>query len=242
MDDAIYLAASGMHAVERMMENSTFNTVNAHTPGYQRRKVVIQDFGSLLKDQAGQRSDLIGAREYISFEQGSFRPSELPFAAALDGEGFFGITDPAGRTLFTRNGDFTVNAQGELVTRAGYRVQDSNGQPVVVDPLGESVGIDKDGTVVQGGEDVAKLKLVDFSEEDRQGMTAMSETLFAAPEGAVPREAEGLAVRHGYLETPQFDAARGLVQMLVARKNYESMSRAMKALDETRERLIQAGR
>ena len=241
MDDSIYLAASGMHAVERMMENSTFNTVNAHTPGYQRRKVVIQDFGSLL-DDAGRRSDLVGAREYVSFEQGSFRPSELPFATALDGEGFFTVRGPQGQTLYTRNGDFTVTAEGGLVTRAGYPVIGENGDPVTVDPLGPGVSFDKDGTLVQNGEDVGRLRLVDFSEEDRLGMVAASETLFRALDGATPRPAEGLNVRHGYLETPQFDAARGLVQMLLARKNYESMSRAMKALDDTRERLIQAGR
>lgn len=241
MDDSIYLAASGMHAVERMMENSTFNTVNAHTPGFQRRKVVIQDFGSLL-DNAGRRSDLVGAREYVSFEQGNFRPSELPFATALDGEGFFAVKGPEGRDLYTRNGDFTLTGEGRLVTRAGYTVQGQNGDPIVVDPLGGGIGFDKDGTIIQNGEEVARLRLVDFNDEDREGMVAASDTLFLAPDGATPRPVAGLAVRHGYLETPQFDAARGLVQMLIARKNYESMSRAMEALDNTRERLIQAGR
>ncbi|MEZ6195514.1 MAG: flagellar hook basal-body protein [Planctomycetota bacterium] len=237
MDDSIFIAASGMHAVERMLENSAYNTVNVNTPGFHRQKVVLQRFGDLLAD-AGQRADLIGTREYVSFEQGRLNPTELPFASALEGEGFYAVRDPNGRDLYTRNGDFKIDADGKLITRGSLTVLDEDERDIILDPRGGTVDIDENGNVSQGGAVVGRLRVVEFATADRLRLEAISETLYQAPEGVVGEEAKATKVRQGYLETPNFDAAQGLVQMLNARRNYEAMSKALKALDDSRDHLI----
>lgn len=237
MTDAKYLAASSMSAIERMLETSTYNTVNAGTPGFQRQRVLMQSFGSFLED-AGHRAELIGAREMISFEQGDLQSSEQPFAVALEGDGFFVVKGDEGKEYLTRNGDFVPDAEGRLRSRAGFEVVGEGGA-LLIDPAGGAVSIGPEGTLVQGERELGRLKLVDVASVDRAKLSAASETMYLVPEG-VETTAATAQVRHGFLEMPRHTGVQGMVEMLIAKKNHESIHRALQALDETQNRLIDA--
>lgn len=240
MDNALFIAASGMDAVQRLVDNSSHNTVNALTPGYQKHTVILRSFGSFLDDAGGDRGPLIGVEELVKFEQGELLQSESPYSVALQGDGFFTIRDGRGQEYFTRNGDFTLNAKSQLVTRAGYPAVDAVGQPIVVNPLGGPIQFRNDGTVVQNEGDVGKLAIVEFERSDRAKLIPAAETLFEAPEGTPKNVAVNTTAHQGFLEQARDGGMKNFVTMMMNSKNYESMQKAIRVLDQLQETLIRS--
>ncbi|MFT7617174.1 MAG: flagellar basal-body rod protein FlgF [Planctomycetota bacterium] len=240
MNESLYIAASGMTAVQRMLDSATHNTVNAQTPGYQKHEMVLKNFDAFLGD-AGKRGGLIGSEERIAFSQGQLRNSDNPLALALNGDGFLVVSPPnhPGEVFFTRNGDLSVNPDGELVTRAGYNVLDDAEEPIKVDPVNGPVFYSENGDVVQGGEPLSRLQVVEFTTEERSKLTAVGETLFRSAENYRPPLTEGdTVVKHGLLEFPKDAGVKGLINMLMANKNYEAMQKAIRSLDSVNENLL----
>ncbi|MEE9391438.1 MAG: flagellar hook basal-body protein [Planctomycetota bacterium] len=237
MDDYLYSSASGLAAIHRALENSTYNTVNANTPGFQRNRVIFQNFGSFLED-SGRAQNLIAAKETVSFQQGSLRNSELPYSVALEGKGFLTVRSAEGETLYTRNGDLMTDAQGRLRTRRGDDVLDSRDDPIVIDPFAGAISIDRQGAIVQGNKEIARLKIVEFEGDSRSRLESASETLYRAPKDLEAEDATDTLVHHKYLEMPKFTGVHGTIEMLTAKKNFESMQRAIMTLDRAQEALI----
>ena len=240
MNESLYIAASGMAAVQRMLDNAAHNTVNAQTPGYQKHQMVLKNFGAHL-DAAGARADLISSDEVIAFEEGQMRPSENPMAMALRGQGFFVVRpeQASGDVLFTRNGDFTLNNEGELTTRAGYPVLSSDEETVKIDPVAGPIHVSEKGEVIQGGEVLAQLQVVDFPPEERNILAPAGETLFRSPTGFRPALTEGATTVHqGMLEFPRNAGVKGLINMLIANKNYEAMQKAIRSVDSVNENML----
>ena len=228
MIDALYVAASGMNAVERLLETSSHNTVNSQTPGYQHRRAILENFGAFL-DGAQQRADLIGARETLDFAQGDLRSNESPTALALEGPGFF-VVRSGGNDYLTRNGDFRMDLEGQLVTRAGYPLVGSDGSVVRLNPDGGAPRIEEDGAILQDGAEVGRIRVVELTDDETDQLTPAAETLYGIPKSVNPSDASQTFVRQGFLEMPPF-AMKSLVEMLVANRNYESMQRAVRTID-----------
>ncbi len=240
MNESLYIAASGMTAVQRMLDSATHNTVNAQTPGYQKHQMVLKNFGAFLKD-AGKRGDLIGSQEIIAFEQGELRNSDNPLAVALEGDGFLVVKPPGetGEVYYTRNGDLTVNGAGELTTRAGYPIMSSTEKVIKIDPTLGPVTINESGEIMQKGKSKARLQVVDFPKEYRDSLIAKGETLFRTKDTFRPSLTEGATlVRHGMLEYPRSAGVKGLINMIMANKNYEAMQKAIRSLDSVNENML----
>lgn len=239
MDDALTIAATGMSAVERMLENSAHNAVNAGTPGYQRHRVILENFGAVM-DDAGGREHLVTTSESISFEQGNFRHSDAPFSMGLEGDGFFTVEGPDQKPYYTRNGEFIADSGGHLMTHSGLAVRDASGSGIQVNPILGPVAVSKEGILTQKGVEVGRVAVVEFSAGDRARLTKAGETLFAAPEGVTAKPAEATAVHQGVLEIPRFNGAMGLVGMLMASRNYQAMQKAMRSIDQSHQATIQS--
>ncbi len=237
MNESLYITASGMAAVQRMLDTSTRNTMGASIPGYQKHQMVLKNFGAFLEDP-GARRDLVGAEEVVLFEQGDLRESGEPFSFGLMGEGFMAVKADDGQVYYTRNGDFTVDRDGRLVTRAGYGVLDEGGAEISLDPRAGPITVDRDGAIFQAGEQIAVLKIGEFSEEARARLRVVGDTLFAAPSGQSPTQATATEVHHGVLEYSRHGGIKGMVDMLVASKNYESMQRSIRSIDQLHENMI----
>jgi flagellar basal-body rod protein FlgG len=136
MDRGLYLAASGMLA-EQVRQNQIANDLaNASTPGYKADRTTQQSFGSMLlaNSQTGQ---VIGSQttavqvtgEVTDWTAEPVKDTGEPLDFAIVGDGFFALQTANG-TRYTRNGQFTANAQGQLVTAGGDRVLGRNGQPL----------------------------------------------------------------------------------------------------------------
>ncbi|MCB9834146.1 MAG: flagellar hook basal-body protein [Planctomycetes bacterium] len=237
MNESMNIAASGMAAIQRMLDTSAHNSLGSGIPGFQNHKLVLKSFGAFL-DQAGPRQDLIGSEEVVTFEQGDLRPSDEPYSFALMGKGFMAVQGDDDKVYYTRNGDFTLNPEGELVTRAGYRVLAVGDEPIIIDPLAGPIVVDPDGILFQNGEEIAQLQIGEFPDDRRDRLQPHGDTLFQAPDGYRAPAALDTSVHQGVLEYVADGGIKGVVDMLVASKNYESMQRAIRSIDQLNETMI----
>jgi flagellar hook protein FlgE len=128
-------ALSGLSAATTLVEVAADNLANAQTPGF---KSSLVQFGTLapqtlsfgtpvVAGSGGANPIQLGGGVFVSgiqrdFSQGPIVASDQPPLLALDGEGLFILQSPGGERLYTRDGQFQLNADGELVTADGYEL------------------------------------------------------------------------------------------------------------------------
>lgn len=137
------IALSGLTADSSALDVVGNNLANLNTTGYKDSNVSFYD---LLQQSVGGGSTQIGggvsaAQTERVFTQGSIQATGGNFDAAIDGNGFFVVQNPAGATLYTRAGNFQLNAQGDLITNNGQFVQGWSAQNGVVNTSGPTGNI-----------------------------------------------------------------------------------------------------
>ena len=146
---------------------------------------------------------------------------------------FFAVTTTHGER-YTRQGTFTLDGQGYLVTQHGERVQGEQGD-LQLD--GEPV-IGDDGSVTVAGNQVGKLKLVGFG--DRPALIPEGSSLFAAAPGVVasPLGEADVRLQQGAVEASNVDAVGSLMELIEVSRGFESYMKAIQRLDEIGQRSI----
>jgi flagellar basal body rod protein FlgG len=234
MSDGTILAAAAMAGLQRQLELTTRNLANARTPGYQPRIASSRTFDSALE---GSRQGLLAVEEAVSFEPGTIvKDAGNPLAVAIDGDGFFEVQTPGG-PAYTRNGDFTLDGDGRLVTRAGYAVSGEGG-PIVAAPGAGSLEIDARGSVRQGGTEIGRLRTFDF--DDKKGLVPMSDTLFHAKPEAQIRPLDEPRLQPEALEYAGDAPVSSLIEMIKIHRNYEAAQRAMQAIADIQQQRIRS--
>lgn len=249
---ALQVARTGLEAQDTRMRVIAQNLANIGTTGFKRNRA---DFETLAYDDArvaGQRSTSETAYAVglnlgtgVSVQgttridsQGTLSTTSNPLDLALDGDGFFQIETPGGQTAFTRAGNFTLSAQGQLVTAQGYALQ-----PGITVPAGaQSISIAPDGTVsalVPGNTTPAELGQVTIASfVNPAGLQAMGDNLLreTAASGAADVGVAGLngrgQIRQGMLEASNVNVVEELVGMIEAQRAYEINSKMISAVDE----------
>jgi flagellar basal-body rod protein FlgG len=232
------------------------NLANVNTTGFKRGRVAFEDLLYQNVRQVGadaaQDTQLpsgltvgTGVRVVATektYTQGNLQVTSNALDVAINGRGFFQVALPDGTNAYTRDGSFKVNAQGELVTSGGYRVQ-----PAVSIPDGaQSVSIGTDGVVsVQlagqaAPSQVGSLQVVDFI--NPAGLQARGENLLlesaasGAPQTGTPG-LNGLGSQQGALEASNVNVVEELVAMIETQRAYEMNSKAVSTADKMLETL-----
>ena len=248
MVKGLYAAYSGMINEQNRMDVITNNLANADTTGFKKEGSTCQAFDDVLaykiKDNSvsSKLAQKIGTmnlgvkigENYTDYSQGAFRVTGNATDVALSGNGFFAVefTNKAGKTdiKYTRDGSFTLNQEGYLVTKDGDYVLGTNGR-IKLDPFKE-VSIDTMGNISQNGTRVASLRLVDF--EDYNYLEHYGENYYQPVEGYKTKAAE-LTVRSGYLETANVQVVSEMVEMISSSRQYESNQKLITTIDSTLE-------
>ena len=257
MDPALWAAKTGLEAQQTRMAVTANNLANVNTTGFKRGRAAFEDLLYQNVRQVGadaaQDTQLpsgltvgTGVRVVATekmYTQGSLQITNNAFDVAINGRGFFQIALPDGTNAYTRDGNFKVNAQGELVTAGGYRLQ-----PAVSVPDGaQSVTIGSDGavTVQIAGQpapsQVGSLQIVDFI--NPAGLQARGENLLleSAASGAPQAGTPGLnglgTLQQGALEASNVNVVEELVAMIETQRAYEMNSKAISTTDKMLETL-----
>ena len=144
MVKGLYTAYTGMIEEMRRMDVMTNNLANANTTGFKKEGTVNQSFDDQLAIKIKDSSEIMPAKRlgtvnlgvkvgetYRDYGQGSFSVTDNPYDVALDGEGFFAIefrSKNGGTSIkYTRDGAFTVDRNGYLMTKDGDYVLNANG-------------------------------------------------------------------------------------------------------------------
>jgi flagellar basal-body rod protein FlgG len=172
------------------------------------------------------------------YTQGNFSQTDNALDVAIEGRGFFQIQMPDGNTAYTRDGNFQLNAQGQLVTSSGYVVQ-----PGISIPDGaQSVTISRDGvvSVLTSGQSaptqVGQLQLTDFI--NPAGLQPLGENLLVETTASGPAQTgtpgqNGLGtVLQGFFESSNVNVVEELVNMIETQRAYEMNSKAISTADQ----------
>ncbi len=236
----LFIARAGMIPRQHRLDVVANNLANINTIGYKKDELF---FNKLIKAMApgadGEVDTTDPLKEITDFSPGMLRKTDNPLDVAIVGEGFFTIRTEDGE-VFTRNGNFTLDAEGRLITQDGHPVLGRNGEIQV--SSGE-VTITDNGTVMVNGEAVDQLKIVTF--EDPTLLTKIGKTYFADSEdaGMITIPAEEVRVKPGYLEGSNVNGMDEMVLMIALYREFELGQRTIVTMDRTLDKLINdAGR
>lgn len=231
----IYIAASGMLAESLRTDVISNNLANVGTSGFKKDFAITKDYASrdIRRINDGQREPEIGqmgAGVWVDtiatlHSGGIMRVTGNQLDVAIDGKGYFAVDTPAG-TRYTRSGAFVRNAEGELVTADGYRVQGQSG-PIVLNEVGP-ISISEDGRIFVDNVESNQFQLYSFEEENR--LRKQGANFFAPPEGVVAQAATPI-LRQGYLELSNVNVVSEMVNLIAGYRAYETNSKAVQTHD-----------
>ena len=218
-------AYAALEARIRIVDVVANNLANSQTTGFKR------DFAQVLENEFG-----VDVRSHLDLSPGELVNTGNGLDAAIDGPGFFTVQSPQGER-YTRAGSFSIDAKGRLVTKDGAPVLSDSGTPITVGS--GTIAIEGGGTVTEDGSEVARLKVVDFSDVTRlrkEGMYKLEWT--GAPDQA--RTVSEPRVKGGFLERSNVNPVTEMVNLISAYRDFESAQRTVKTMTtEMDNRLIQ---
>lgn len=240
MDVGIYQGATAMSALERWQDVLSQNIAAATVPGFKKTEVSINgiDFG-VLQDKANssarQAAVMPSGVQKVSFLTGDMRRTDNPTDFSIGGNGFFSVREGDGTVRYTRNGEFTINSQNQLVTGTGEPVIGTGG-PITVLPTGESLSVDPSGKIYQGNQLVGALSVVDFADNTKLVKVSGG---FHAGEGAQATPVAYPNISQGYLEGSNVSAIDEMVKLIQVSRAQEANQKVIAAHDNRLARVIQ---
>jgi flagellar hook protein FlgE len=151
MSSAYSTALAGLNANSQAINIVSGNLANLSTTGYKDLHVSFQDLVNANLSGFNASASISGAtiaQTQQRFTQGTLQTTSGPFDAAIQGNGFFVVRATNGQTLFTRQGDFKVDASGDLMTATGEFVQGWNASGGVLNTNGATSNITLPSTLV----------------------------------------------------------------------------------------------
>ncbi len=243
MISGLYSAATALDAAEARHRIASENLAHIHQPGHRRRIIEQTTFEhalSQLQDTNGY-SRTLGANVseatiHVDHSSGVLEQTQRSLDLGIQGEGFFAVEGPDG-PLYTRNGRFHVNADGDLVTVDGLPVRSQGGGALTIpaDASPSSVAVGQDGSVTVNGTAVGQLELVSF--ELPQQLQTAGASLFSDPGTAGQQDAQ-VQVLQGYVERSNVSPIDELVNIMVSSRQYEAATKVLTAIDRSIEQRI----
>ncbi|MFN2450124.1 MAG: flagellar hook-basal body protein [Candidatus Baltobacteraceae bacterium] len=230
MNRALYAAASGMAAQQQNLELIAQNLSNADVSGF---KGIQASFAGIAAD--AQTLGVAPLGTHAVFSQGKLMRGTGEFDLALDGPGFFCVTDASGNLAYTRNGEFARAADGTLRSAQGWHLRG------VRIPAGAgTVSVAPDGSIFSRTgalqRSLGKISVVTFAAPE--SLRASGGTLFfATAESGKPRHAalgadRGTSIKFGMLEQSNVTIVEAMMQIMAAQRAYEANAKGVQAADE----------
>lgn len=209
MDTGIYVALSKQVGTLRDMDVTSNNIANMTTTGFQADELLFTDFLTSTTPQENKVAFANDISTYRDTTQGTLQTTGAPLDAAISGQGYFVVNTPLGQR-YTRNGNFKIGGDGQLVTSDGYPVLDESSQPITFDDTDRVIDLRDDGTINVDGGDRATLKIVQF--DNPQLMKQAGKTLYSSD--VAPKPAQDFQVLSGVLERSNVVPFQELTHMM----------------------------
>lgn len=253
MNRALYIAKTGLEAQQFRLAAISNNLANANTYAFKTGRAEFQDLlyqnvrqpgAQATQDenntlpsglQIGTGVKVIGVQKMHT--QGNLMITDNQLDIAIDGKGFFQTLDQDGNLMYTRDGSFQVNQNGDMVTSSGYLLEPNINIPEDV----TNISISRDGAVFvsQPGNveqnQVGQIELASFINpaglESIGGNFYKETTASGAANINNPQTAEAGALEQNALEASNVNTVEELIGMIEAQRTYEMNSKAISAAD-----------
>jgi flagellar basal-body rod protein FlgG len=244
MIKGLYTAASGMLSSMIATDALANNLANASTVGFKRSDVHFKAFPEMLLQRINAKGAApIGgistgtqiAGTMTRFTQGDLHTTGNPLDVAIEGNGFFTVQNGKGETLYTRDGNFTLNNEGYLVTHEGEFVMGKKGKIRI--PSGEAIHFTPRGDVTGNNVPLDNLVITQFDNEHT--LQRLGNNLFKMGAGTKitppPQDPKQLTFKlhEGKLESSNTNAIHELVNTITGFRLYESLQKNIQIHNET---------
>ena len=252
MISALHTAATGMASQEANVNTISNNIANVNTTGFKKARTEFDDLLYETQQEAGARSDAdsqynvgvqVGSGSKVSatrkiHSQGAPQQTNNPYDLMVNGEGFFGVIGNNGEMKFTRDGSFNVDAQGNLVTRAGQKVFPG----IAVPPNIMSINIAENGTVeafLRNSPEPLQLGQIPvFTFVNPTGMRSEGGNMLAAtqasgqPMQSVAGTDNAGVVIQGAIEASNVSVMNEMTDLIKAQRAFDMNSKVMGVADQ----------
>jgi flagellar basal-body rod protein FlgG len=253
---ALYTAATGMTSLQNKLDVTANNLANSQTVGFKRDRANFEDLFYRTEkfpgaqDSASQYTPVgiqygTGSRVQSvqsDFTQGSYQTTGGQLDVAISGNGFFQIMDPSGTIYYTRAGNFSKNATGDIVLASaniGRKLEPTvsiptDAQDIVISPEGAiSIRLPTSQQLQQ----IGQFQLVSFV--NPQGLLKIGENLYqqtdasGAPAVTANPGQQGLGLlQQNTLEQSNVQPVQELLDLITTQRSFEMNSQAVKAADD----------
>ena len=252
MMQALWVGKTGLSAQNTRLTTIANNLANASTVGYKRDDAQFEDLLYQIRAQPGASSSqstqlpsglqlgtgvrVVGTTK--QFSEGSLQVTQKPLDIAINGRGFFQILMPDGSTAYTRNGEFQLNSDGEIVTPNGMQLQPTISVPQTT----TSITIGQDGIVeatlsgATAPQQIGQIQLSDFI--NPSGLQAIGNNMFletaasGSPQQGNPGNTGFGTTEQGTLESSNVDVVEEMVNMIATQRTYEMNSKVIATADQ----------
>ena len=250
---ALNTAATGMAVQEMNVGTISNNIANVNTTGFKKQRAESEDllYETVLEPGARSSNDTfynvgiqIGSGAKVSgvrrqFSQGSPIITNNPYDLMIEGEGYFAVAHPTDATVvYTRDGSFSVNSQGLLVTNKGYQVV-----PGITLPNNtSSLAISENGQVEAYIRDqiepvvLGQIPVVTFINpgglKDISGNMHRQTSASGNPVTNVAGENGAGGIKQGILESSNVSIMVEMTDLIRAQRAYELNSKVMAVADQ----------
>ncbi|MDL4838873.1 flagellar hook-basal body protein [Aquibacillus rhizosphaerae] len=262
-----YTATAGMMAQQRRQETLSNNIANALTPGYKQDQATLKSFPELLiqrmesnnvptsrgfrvptQNTVGSINTGVYVQETIpDFAQGGLRETGITTDMALvngtlpDEEGsiFFTVQNGDGEVRYTRNGNFTVDGQGFLVSNEGYYVLDQDGNPIETD--GQEFTVSAEGNIQLPNQvtplGVAYSPNANQLIKEGEGLYRLEADQGALDDVRANPDATFSIVQRS-LENSNVDTNQTMTDMMQAYRMFEANQKVIQAYDQSMDKAV----
>lgn len=230
MSEIAEQVSSSIDALMQEFYIITHNLANVSTVGYKRR---CNAFSKSL-EAAGEETYSPGVtlNSVLDFSQGSIVETGRPLDFAVYGKGFF-VIETAEGPLYTRNGIFLTNENGQIVDSSGRIVSGEAGPITIPSGVGLSqLNVSSDGSISAGGTAIGKFSFVDFQDNEDKLVPVGANCYQMPDEDVSPVATENIVVKQGYQESSNVKMVEELVDMIMVSRLYEASIKLLSAQKE----------
>jgi len=243
---SFYTTVAGRFVNEKRLDIIANNIANATTAGYKAVKPVFGMATAPASNEAASgtnqmKNAYVGLYDtFIDFSDAAVVDSGATFDMAIIGKGFFVIQGENG-AMYTRDGQFTINSSGGLVTMNGDPVLGKNGEIKLSVKDGKDIRIEQDGTIYLGKDSIDTIKVVDF--ENKRALQPVGKNLYVLADQNEPETTpDWYSVRQGSYESSNVNVFQEMVQMIHAMRAYECYTKVEQMFSDINGKLVDLGK
>jgi len=249
---SLYTAATGMMAQQMQIDVVSNNISNVNTIGYKKQRAEFADLFYQTMEYAGTSTSTttqsptginvgLGARPTAVtkiFSQGNFKETGNNLDIAIQGDGFFQVQLPDGRTAYTRDGAFKLDSEGNVVTSDGYKLLPNVTLPA--DTVQVSIGNDGIISILEAGQtqmqQIGQIQIAKFI--NPAGLHSLGSNLYidTSASGDPIVTTPGLdgtgELRQGFVEMSNVQLVEEMTDLITGQRAYDAASKAIVTSDE----------